>query len=326
MELYLNRWNYCSFSCYSKYDAIYVYSRILCISYIFAVLGIYLIYKYKIIGYFLGTFLFAFSLGIYQGYYPLTASIFVIILIKMCINQKFTFKEVVLKGIKFFSALLVGYVLYRLFLEYFLFTNNISLSSYEGIDEMGKIDLTLLPEQIKNIYKTLIKMPFSNYNEINGTRIIRYSFLGMYIITFVNFLLITKKNFQKKNLSLIGLVLVLLIILPISIDSIVILVPNGRIYTLMQMAFVCIFYLAIITSDYNLEINSSSYINKLLNFSISLLQIMKLCFTFSFTILAELTVMLNGSFKTLIANFFNLLGNVALNKIHCLSGLIVLII
>ncbi|MBC5628056.1 glucosyltransferase domain-containing protein [Clostridium sp. NSJ-6] len=233
----------------------------------FAILGIYLIYKYKIIGYFLGTLLFSFSLGIYQGYYPLTASIFVIILIQMCINQKFTFKEVILKGIKFFSALLVGYILYRLFLEYFLFTNNISLSSYEGIDEMGKIDLTLLPEQIKNIYKTLIKMPFSNYNEINGTRIIRYSFLGMYIITFINFLFITKKNFKKKNLSLIGLLLVLLIILPISIDSIVILVPNGRIYTLMQMAFVCIFYLAIITSDYNLEINASSYINKLLNFS-----------------------------------------------------------
>lgn len=233
----------------------------------FAVLGIYLIDKYKIIGYLLGALLFSFSLGIYQGYYPLTASIFVIILIKMCINQKFTFKEVIVKGIKFLSALLLGYILYRLFLEYFLFTNNITLSSYEGIDEMGKIDLTLLPEQIKNIYKTLIKMPFSNYHAINGTRIIRYSFLGIYIITFINFLLITKKNFKKKNLSLIVLLGILIIILPIAIDSIIILVPNGRIYTLMQMAFVCIFYLVIVSNDYNLEINSSSYLNKTLNFS-----------------------------------------------------------
>ena len=233
----------------------------------FSVLGIFLIDKYKTIGYLLGALLFSFSLGIYQGYYPLAASIFMILLIKMCVNGKFEFKDVILKGIKFLSALLVGYILYRLFLQYFLYTNNISLSSYEGIDEMGKIDISLLPEQIKGIYKTLIKMPFSNYHAINGTRIIRYSFLGIYIITFINFLLLIKNNFKKKNLSLIGLLGVLILLFPIAIDSIVILVPNGRIYTLMEMAFICIFYLVIVLSDYNLDIKFSPYINKILNYS-----------------------------------------------------------
>lgn len=234
----------------------------------FAVLAVFLINKYKTVGYLLGALLFSFSLGIYQAYYPFAASMFMILLIQMCINGKFTFKEVIMKGIKFLSSLLLGYILYRLFLEYFLFTNNITLSSYEGIDEMGKIDLTLLPEQIKNIYKVLIKMPFSNYHAINGTKIIRYAFLGIYIISFINFLLLIKNNFKKKNFSLIGLLGVLILLFPISIDSIVILVPNGRIYTLMQMAFICIFYLVIVLSDYNLEINSSFYINKILNFSV----------------------------------------------------------
>jgi len=234
----------------------------------FTVFGVLLIDKYKVPGYLLGTLLFSFSLGIYQGYYPLTASIFMILLIKMCVNGKFEFKEVILKGIKFLSSLLVGYILYRLFLQYFLYASNITLSSYEGIDEMGKIDISMLPEQIKSIYKTLIKMPFSDYYAINGTRLIRYSFLAMYIISFINFLLLIKNKFQKKNLSLIGLLGVLILIFPIAIDSIVILVPNGRIYTLMQMAFICVFYLTIVFSDYNLEINSSSYINKILNFSV----------------------------------------------------------
>lgn len=234
----------------------------------FTVLGIFLINRYKFSGYILGVLLFSFSLGIYQGYYPLAASIFMILLIKMCINEKFTFKDVILKGIKFLSALLVGYILYRLFLQYFLYVRNISLSSYEGIDQMGKIDIALLPEQIKTIYKTLIKMPFSNYEAINGTRIIRYSFFGIYIITFINFLLLIKNIFQKKKLSLIGLLGVLIILFPIAVDSMVILVPNGRIYTLMQMAFICIFYLGIVLSDYNLDISSSSYINKILNASV----------------------------------------------------------
>lgn len=233
----------------------------------FTVLGVFLINKYKAPAYLLGTLLFSFSLGIYQGYYPLTACIFMIILMQMCVNGKYAFKEVILKGIKFLSALLVGYILYRLLLEYFLHTSNINLSSYEGIDVMGKIDISLLPDQIKSIYKTLIKMPFSDYHAINGTRIIRYSFLGIYIISFISFLVLIKNNFKNEKFSLIGLLGVLILLFPIAVDSIVILVPNGRIYTLMQMAFIGIFYLVIVLNDYNLEINSSSYINRILSFS-----------------------------------------------------------
>jgi Glucosyl transferase GtrII len=232
---------------------------------LFAVLGVFLIYRFKIVGYILGIFLFSFSLGIYQAYYPLISSIYMIILIKMCINEKFEFKDVILTGVKFLSSLLLGYVLYRLFLDYFLHVSNISLSAYEGINEMGKIDIYLLPKQIKEIYKILIKMPLSNYCTINGTKIIRYSFLFIYIISFINFFILIKNNFQKKKFSLIALLGVLILLFPISINSILILVPNGRVYTLMQMAFVCIFYLVIVLDDYNLEVKFYPNINKILN-------------------------------------------------------------
>lgn len=235
----------------------------------FVVFGAFLIDRYKIGGYIVGTILFSFSLGIYQAYYPLIASIFVILLIKMCVNGEFTFKEIFIKGIKFLSALLVGYIFYRLFLQYFLNLRNISLSSYEGIDEMGKIDISLLPSQIKDIYKTLLKMPFADYCTINGTRIIRYSFLATYIVIFINYLIVIKDRFKKNNITVMALLVILTILFPIAVNCIVILVPNGRIYTLMQMAFVCIFYLAIVLSDYNLQIRPSSYGTKTLSFLMS---------------------------------------------------------
>lgn len=216
----------------------------------FVAFGIFLIKEFKILGFILGSFLFSFSLGIYQAYYPLCAAIFIVVLIKMCIDSNYEWKEIILTGFKFLFSLALGYILYQLFLKYCLYIYNIDLSSYQGIDQMGKIDISLLPTQIKEIFKSMILLTLKDYLSISATKIIQYSFLGLFIIIFISLLLKVINNILNKDsvLKTISLAIFILL-LPIAINFIVIMVPNGYIYTLMQMGFICIFYVAIILVD-----------------------------------------------------------------------------
>ncbi|MDK2562933.1 glucosyltransferase domain-containing protein [Romboutsia sedimentorum] len=228
----------------------------------FVVLGTFLVKECKILGFIFGSLLFSFSLGTYQAYYPLCASIFILILIKMCIDSKTTWKEIIVTGFKFLFSLALGYILYKLFLKYYLYIDNIQLGSYKGIDQMGKIDVYSLPAKIKEIFNSMLQLTFDDYMSISATKIIQHSFLGLYIITFITLILLTIKNMlNKESILKFILLLMFIVLLFISINFVVVMVPNGYIYTIMQMGFVCIFYLVIILIDNLDKINLST--NKL---------------------------------------------------------------
>lgn len=237
----------------------------------FVVLGIYLVKEFKVLGFILGALLFSFSLGIYQAYYPLCSSIFILILIKMCIDSKTTWQEILVKGFKFLFSLAAGYILYKLFLKYCLYRDNIELISYKGVDQMGKIDIHSLPAQLKEIFNSMLQLTSKDYMSISATKIIQHSFLGLYIITFITLILrIRNTILNKESIIKFILLLMFILLLPISINFIVVMVPNGWIYTIMQMGFVCIFYLVIILID-NLNnyysSNEKFKLNKVLLFS-----------------------------------------------------------
>lgn len=221
-----------------------------CLAILFVALGIFMVKEFKTLGFILGSLLFSFSLGIYQAYYPLCAAIFILLLIKMCIDSKYEWKEIILIGFKFLFSLALGYILYKLFLKGCLYIYNIELSSYQGIDQMGKIDINLLPAQIKDIFKSVIELTSKDYRSISATKIIQDSFLGLYIITFIILTFKVINNILNKD-SVIKLILLamFMILLPIAINFTVIMVPQGYAHTLMQMAFVCIFYLVVILVD-----------------------------------------------------------------------------
>ncbi|WP_027703158.1 glucosyltransferase domain-containing protein [Metaclostridioides mangenotii] len=217
----------------------------------FVAFGIFMIKDFKFIGFILGVLLFSFSLGIYQAYYPLCASIFLLLLIKMCLDSETTGKQIVLTGIKFLLSLAIGYLLYKLFLEYHLHANNVGLSSYKGVDQMGKVDISLLPMQIVVILKSVLKLTFKDYLSISGTKIVQHSFLVMYIINCIAIILHIKNQKFNKGLAFkLLLMAIFILLLPIAMNFIVVMVPNGYVYTIMQMGFVCLFYLTIILVDH----------------------------------------------------------------------------
>lgn len=241
------------------------------------VFGVFLIKDFKLLGFILGVLLFSFSIGIYQAYYPLCASIFLLLLIKMCLDSETTCKQIILSGLKFLIALAIGYLLYKLFLECYLYVNNVELSTYKGVDQMGQIDVNLIPMQIKEIFKTILKLTFKDYFSISGTKIVQRSFLVMYIINCIVLISqIRSKILNKESIFKIFLLAMFILLLPIAMNFIVIMVPNGYIYTIMQMGFVSLFYLTIILvdnlcnyeqSNKNIDISNKSKLNKVVLFS-----------------------------------------------------------
>lgn len=225
---------------------------------LFIALGVLLVKELRILGFILGSLLFSCSLGIYQAYYPLCASIFILILIKMCMDSKSDIKEIILTGFKFLFSLALGYILYKFFLQCCLHIYNIELSPYQGIDKMGKIDISLIPSQINDIFKSMITLTRDNYRSISITRIVQVSFLYIYIISAIVIIIkFVNKILNKESVLKTILLGIFIIIFPIAVNFIVIMVPHGHVHTLMQMAFVCIFYLVILLVD-NIDVSNLS--------------------------------------------------------------------
>lgn len=213
-------------------------------------LGIYLIHNFKKIGFVLGSLLFAHAIGIYQGYLPFSITIFVIIIMKMCVDSEHTFIETFKTGLKFVGSLISGYVFYRLFLTFYLNYYNMSLDSYQGIDKMGVLTLSQLIDGVKSAFLSFIYILNQNYCSVSGSLLLQRGFLFLYIIIGFSFIFLTLHSLKNKENIYKSLLLCILIpIFPIAVNFMVIMSPSST-NALTQFAFVCIFYLAIVLVDY----------------------------------------------------------------------------
>ena len=120
-----------------------------------------------------------------------------------------------------------------------------SLNSYQGINEMGNIDLRQLPHMVIQTYKDLLKLPLRDYMSITATRVLQHGVFWIYIICFVSAILFFMRKNVLKSIALV----VLVALFPIAVNSIIIMVPNGNVYTLMAMALVAVFYLPLVFVD-----------------------------------------------------------------------------
>ncbi|MCL2827559.1 MAG: glucosyltransferase domain-containing protein [Oscillospiraceae bacterium] len=122
------------------------------LSILLACLSAYLSRKFRF-GVIFGAILLALSLGIVQTYITFTAGLFLIMLILDTLSKKESAKTILLRGIKYAACLALGLILYFVILWLTLRIRDVSLTAYQGIDQMGRISLTELPSQIRTAYR-----------------------------------------------------------------------------------------------------------------------------------------------------------------------------
>ena len=180
----------------------------------------------------------ALSLGIYQAYVPLTIGVFALILLRQTLQGDMPVKDVVRQGVRQCAALILGLVLYFLFLKISLLVYNTTLSDYQGVGDMGQLSLRDIPGLVWRAFSSFCTFPVKNYCELANTKFIRLLYGLLAVLTFAQLgTLLLKKTLKPANKIMAVL---LCLIFPVAVNFIVIMCPNSWIYTLMVYGFVLV--------------------------------------------------------------------------------------
>lgn len=205
------------------------------VSLLLAVLAVWLLERYRY-GLFPAAVCMALSMGIYQAYIPLTIAILVLLIIRRILRETCSFRAAIWQGIYYCAALLAGLALYYLALKFFLLFYGTELSDYNGVNAMGKLSLSALPGLLKEALYAPVMLPLKDYCGLAGMRWIRIAYVGIYGISALVALSILFCRVKKVKMFLLTGVLAVLML--VAVNFIVIMCPDGYIYTLMVYPFV----------------------------------------------------------------------------------------
>lgn len=178
------------------------------------------------------------SLGIYQAYVPITIGIFVLLLLQQSLDPSVSFRKLICRGLYDCAALLLGLLFYYILLKAALVFYGTELSNYQGVNEMGKLSLTDLPELLHEAVYSFCMLPLKDYCGLADSPILKgiYLLLGVSSCWMLCFLWL--KRIRKPLLILFGTLMCLLF--PVAVNFIIIMCPESWIYTLMVYSFVLI--------------------------------------------------------------------------------------
>lgn len=212
-----------------RYTAVYYGLGIL-----LAVLAAWVLRRYKY-GLLLSALCTALSMGIYQAYAPLTIGIFVLMLIRQALKEDADAKKLVLGGLYDCAALGLGAALYFLLLKAAQAAYGTGLLEYQGVASMGNLSLAQLPGLIVRAFTSYCALPFRDCYGIAPRKIIRLLYLLLWLATAVLIVYLLVKK-VKKPLVRVFFCLIWLIF-PVAVNFIVIMCPDGWIYTIMAYSF-----------------------------------------------------------------------------------------
>lgn len=214
------------------------------IAILFAAIAFYFVPRYKY-GFILSGFFICCSLGIYQAYWCLCASFLLLYLIVLCLDEKYSTKELLLISLKSFFSLLSGVILYLIINRLMLSVQGINLSDYQGVSQMGTIKLSAIPDIFLNAYGTFFKLISENYLYITWYPIVRFVIAASYGLTLL-FLIIAIYILRKNPLKIIFLIGFSAIV-PLTINSIYIMCNDAStIHLLMCYSVVLVFLLPLV--------------------------------------------------------------------------------
>ena len=183
----------------------------------------------------------AVSLGIYQAYFPLAASLLVLSLIGDCLRGEDSFSVIMRRALYYLANLAIGMLLYFIVLRIALTVNDTSMSNYKGMSSIGHISTELLPFLFKytriafllllhgNIYGLA---PIPSFNTL-------YRLLGLLSAVGMVYIFIKKR---RKPL-VIALAAVLCCIFPYSVGLVRLMCPTDSLYdvtTIMVYGYVVV--------------------------------------------------------------------------------------
>jgi hypothetical protein len=230
------------------------------------VLAVYYSENYKN-GYIISIVLGAISLGIYQAYYPMIISMYVLLLIKPFLNseKEIDLRFIVKKSFFYLFILITMMILYYITLKLALKFSGLELTTYHGIDEMFVIQLEPLSKLIMITYNSILLIPLRNIYGLSSSPAISFCVICLMLVSTFLYLNIVMR--QKKILNRFAIIF-LFVITPIATNFIIIMTKNVGVNTMQVYSLVFLFLLPIIYID---NVNTKPQINIIICICISVI-------------------------------------------------------
>ena len=207
------------------------------VSLLLSVIAVWIAFRTKW-GVFLSALCIACSMGIYQAYVPFSISLFVLVLMRNALKEDAQLTALIRQGLVCCACLILGLIFYFGFLKLTLGVYDAQLDTYQGINSMGKISLTQLPGLIRDAWLSAALFSVKDYCTLASTPVLKilWTFVIMVILAQAVLLLVLRKlkMLNAAFFCLMGLVF------PLAVNFIVVMAPEGIVYTIMVYSFVLI--------------------------------------------------------------------------------------
>lgn len=237
------------------------------LSFLCSILSVYLYYKLenKYLKYILPIILIIISLSMYQAYLSVIITTFVIYNIKLLIENKISYK----KTLKYLIVLIIGVLSYFVLMKISLILFHIDMSSYSNADKIGLKTIINIPNKVIDTYRLFYEYYFTD--NIIKNIYMKNNIINLLLVILIPlqiFFLTIKNKTSKLNKILI---LILILTLPIYLNSIIFTINERKLQLLMSSSYILIPILLIITMEKN-KIKYLSIILFIILFRTSLIQ------------------------------------------------------
>ena len=183
----------------------------------------------------------AVSLGIYQAYFPLAASLLVLSLIGDCLRGEDSFSVIMRRALYYLANLAVGMLLYFILLRLALAFSSTGLTNYKGISSIGHISSGLLPFLLKYTRVAFFLLLHGNIYGLAPIRFINILYRLLGLLSVAGMVYIFTKKRQKP--LVIALAAVLCCMFPYAVGLVRIMCPTNSLYdvtTIMVYGYVVV--------------------------------------------------------------------------------------
>lgn len=216
------------------------------LAFLLSVSSIYVLFKVKdgIFKYLISIILLIFSLSIYQAYIQVAATLLLLMVLKELLEKKLDIGNL----LKYILTMIISLVCYFIVMKVSLYLFNIDMSSYSGADKFGVTNILNIPKEIIKAYVTFYNYYF-NDEIFNNTHLFNNVFNLLILVLFIVTLVYKsiKNKFKLKEYLLLFLIVLLL---PVSINLVLLIIPNTKMQLLMAASYVLLFIFCIyLTKD-----------------------------------------------------------------------------
>lgn len=197
------------------------------------------------------------AVGTYQAYFVNTLCILVLSVVMLAAfsGTEVTAKHIFLTSVRYVVSLISGMSCYFICMKLSLLHWDVALGGYQGIENMGKLNLEAIPQMLYDCYHSFFWFPRTDIFYENPTVLVKGAILLMYLVSAV--LSVYALIRLRRQTGKLVLLLLSMAAFPVAVFFIYVMVPDGYIYPLMTYSVVFIYLFILVLLDKSMQTEAS---------------------------------------------------------------------